>query len=218
LAQTKRYARSQCYFQVYNDHSTEYDNSFLLPLADEVMQLSVKKDIDRLRWHQFRKLLESDHDFLYLTDNDVIHDPDYVAVLKTLYRMGNGNLPVSLYNSIFTMQPRMILNRKNGIMLKTTAPGCSMFYDRNMVKKIVTMLDRGDKTFDYLPWDNKAVAYLGLPWITPETSYLEHYGAGGISNINYERDRAINPTLYLMERRESILNYLINDVEIGIAF
>jgi tetratricopeptide (TPR) repeat protein len=218
LAQTKRYKNPRCRIQVYNDHSTEYDNSFLLHYADEVIQLPEKTDIAHLRWHQLRTFLESDHDFLYLTDNDVIHDPQYIPALEALYGIGNGELPVTLYNGIFTMQPRMILDYGNGIMLKTTAPGCSMFYDRRMVEKIIAMSDKCDKTLDYLPWDNKAVAFLGLPWITPETSYLEHYGAGGISNTNYERDRAINPTEYLMARREAILNYLINEVDIQITF
>ena len=68
----------------------------------------------------------------------------------------------------------------------------------------------GDK-LDYLPWDNKAVACLRLPWITPEISYLEHFGAGGLNSDNYERERAINPTEYLQERRENILQYLRQD-------
>ena len=68
----------------------------------------------------------------------------------------------------------------------------------------------GDK-LDYLPWDNKAVACLRLPWITPEISYLEHFGAGGLNSDNYERERAINPTEYLQERRDRILQYLIQD-------
>jgi tetratricopeptide (TPR) repeat protein len=218
LEQTLRFKTPNCFLQVYNDHSTEYGNSFLSPFADEVIQLPVKIGNKDLRWHQFRRFLSTDFDFLYITDNDVIHDPHYISMLKSLYETGNRQLPVSLYNNIFTMQPGMILQHENGIFLKTTAPGCSMFFDRNMVRKIVSSLDNGDTSFDFLPWDNRVAAFLELPWIIPETSLLEHYGAGGNNNRNYERDRAINPTPYLQERRNAIMHYLSEDSKTGIDF
>jgi tetratricopeptide (TPR) repeat protein len=215
LAQTKRYKTPYCHLQVYNDHSTEYDNDFLAPYADEVIQLPSKKGIHSLRWHQFREFLKTDFDFIYMTDGDVIHDPRFIAVLEVLYETGDGKLPVCLFNSAFHMEPRIILYRKNGVMLKGTAPGVSMFYDRAMVEKIVSMLDRHHDTSI---WDYTALKYLGLPWVTPETSYLEHYGGGGIHNADYERDRAINPTPYLQKNRKSILGYLMHDDEAAIDF
>jgi hypothetical protein len=93
-------------------------------------------------------------------------------------------------------------------------PSVSMFYDRSMIEKIVAMLDRGQETS---VWDFTALKYLGLPWITPETSYLEHYG-GGIHNLDYERDRAINPTEYLEKRRSSVLRCLTHGDELPADF
>lgn len=115
LAQTMRYKTSYCHLQVYNDHSTEYDNAFLANYADEVIQLPDKMGINKLRWYQFRKFLETDFEFLYLTDSDVIHDPQYMFMLEMLYEKGKGSLPISLFNSIFTLQPRMILYYKYGM-------------------------------------------------------------------------------------------------------
>ena len=218
LGQTMRYKTSSCRLQVYNDHSDEYDNAFLSEYCDEVILLPVRMGLENLRWHQFRKFMETDFDFLYITDNDVIHDPGYIPLLYSSYRAGNRKLPVSLYNSIFTMQPRMILVYKEGLFLKTTAPGCSMFFDRKMVQQIVAMLGRPDENVDNLPWDNKVSAYLNLPWITPEISYVDHYGAGGINNVTYERDRAVNPSHYLYERRSSIVQYLVGETELEIDF
>ena len=218
LAQTKRYKTSYCHLEVCNDHSTEYDNSFLEPYADEVIQLPAKIGIDNLRWYQFRKFLETDFDFLYMTDNDIIHDPQYVPMLEALYEIGNKRLPVCLYNSQFHMDPNIILFYKSGLILKETAPGFSMFYDRKMVDKIVAKLDKVGIDNRHISWDYKASSYLCLPYITPERSFLEHYGAGGKSNIDYERDRAINPTKYLQERRESILKYLIENIDMQINF
>ena len=218
LAQTKRYKTSYCHLEVYNDHSTEYDNSFLEPYADEVIQLPAKMGIDNLRWYQFRKFLETDFDFLYMTDNDIIHDPQYVPMLEALYEIGNKRLPVCLYNSQFHMDPNIILFYKSGLILKETAPGFSMFYDRKMVDKIVAKIDKVGIDNRHISWDYKASSYLCLPYITPERSFLEHYGAGGKSNIDYERDRAINPTKYLQVRRESILKYLIENIDMQINF
>jgi tetratricopeptide (TPR) repeat protein len=211
LNQTRQYKTTSCSLQVYNDHSTEYDNSFLTDHADEVIQLPDKMGIDKLRWYQFKKFLETDFDFLYFTDCDVIHDPQYVFILGMLYEKGKRKLPVSLFNSIFTFQPRMILYHKDGVLLKTTAPGTSMFYDRQMVEKILSASEQTGNIFDYLPWDNRAVAFLGLPWVTSELSYLEHFGAHGMHNDNFERDRAINPTEYLQKTREAVIDYLMQD-------
>jgi tetratricopeptide (TPR) repeat protein len=211
LGQTKRYKTASCSLHVYNDHSTEYDNSFLTDYADEVIQLPDKMGIDKLRWYQFRKFLKTDYDFLYLTDSDVIHDPHYVFMLEMLYEKGKRKLPVSLFNSIFTFQPRMILYHKDGVLLKTTAPGTSMFYDRQMVEKILSASEQIGNIFDYLPWDNRAVVFLGLPWVTSKLSYLEHFGAYGMHNDNFERDRAINPTEYLQKKREIVIDYLMQD-------
>jgi len=218
LAQTKRYKTPYCQVQVYNDHSSEYDNAFLTRYADEVIQLPNKMGIDRLRWYQFRKFLETDFDFLYMTDNDVIHDPDYVAMLERLYVKGKRMLPVSLFNNIFMLQPRLILSYAQEIFVKSSAPGASMFFDRSMVEKILlTSLNIGN-LLDNLPWDNKAVACLRLPWITPERSYLEHFGAGGLNNDNFERERAVNPTTYLQKRRDLILKYLAEEMDMNIDF
>jgi tetratricopeptide (TPR) repeat protein len=218
LAQIQRYKTSYCHLQVYNDHSTEYDNSFLMTCADEVIQLPHKMGIDDLRWYQFRKFLETDFDLIYMTDNDAIHDPQFITALEVLYEMGNRELPVSLFNSIFHLNPKVILYYKDEIMLKKTAPGISMLFDKKMVEKIITTSYKDDNSLHHLPWDNKAVAFLGLPWLTPQTSYLEHYGAYGINNDNYERDRAIFVTQYLREKRDSILKYLIQDIKLEIKF
>lgn len=216
LNQMKRYKPTYCHLQVYNDHSSEYDNAFLANHADEVIQLPKKMGIDHLRWYQFRKFLETNYDFLYMTDNDVIHDPSYVDMLESLYVKGKEQLPVSLFTNMFMLQPRLLLLYEDGIYVKTSSGGTSMFFDRKMVETIVSVTDNIENTFDGLAWDNKAVGCLGLPWITPEQSYLEHFGAGGLHGNNYEIEIAINPTEYLQTRRESILKYLTDKDDLRI--
>ena len=216
LEQTKRYKTPYCHLQVYNDHSTEYDNSFLMPYADEVIQLPEKMGIHNLRLSQFRKFLETEFDCIYMTDNDVIHDPSYITALEALYEMGERLLPVCIYNTRFHMHPSCIVYHGNGIFLKKTAPGVSLLFDRKMVEKIVSILDNVGHFHDDFGWDYRAIAYLDLPCITSEKSYLEHYGGDGIHNNDFERDKALNPTQYLQNRREYILKYLTQDIELEV--
>jgi hypothetical protein len=218
LAQTKRYKTSSCQVQVFNDHSSEYDNAFLTPYADEVIKLPEKMGIHNLRLYQFRKFLETDFDCIYMTDNDVIHDPRYITALKALYEMGERLLPVCMYNTRFHMHPSCILYHGNGIFLKKTAPGVSLLFDRKMIEKIVSILENVGHSHDDFGWDYRAIAYLDSPCITSETSYLEHYGGDGIHNNDFERDKALYPTRYLQDRRESILNYLTQDTELEVNF
>jgi tetratricopeptide (TPR) repeat protein len=218
LAQTQRYKGTHCYLQVYNDHSTEYDNLFLSPYADEVIQLPNKMGSHNLRKYQFRKFLETDFSFLYMVDSDVLHDPKFETVLRVLYEVGDGKLPICLYNSKDHAHKTNIVYHTNGISLRKSAPGISMFFDRKMVEKIVSILDRVDDDHNRYNWDYRALTYLGVPCITPEISFLEHYGGGGIHSSDYEKDRAINPTEYLQYRRKAILGYLTQDTELQIDF
>lgn len=218
LEQIKKYKTASCQLHVYNDYSTEYDNSFLESYADKVIQLPQKMGPHNLRWLYFRIFLETDFDFIYMTDNDIIHDPNFIAVLKTLYEIGDRKLPVSIYNSKHLMGEKFVFYSKDGIMLKKAAPGFSMFFDRKMVQKIVSISNKVGSENDIYSADYLAIAYLGLPWITSETSYAEHYGAGGINNKDYESERALNPTEYLLKRRQAILEYLTQDIELQINF
>ncbi|NWF75663.1 MAG: tetratricopeptide repeat protein [Nitrospirae bacterium] len=208
LSQIQRYKTSRCFLQVYNDHSTEFDNQFLVEYADEVIQLPNKMGINNLRLYQLRKFIQSDFDFIYLTDNDVIHDPSFIKVLIFLYELGERKFPVCIYNTIHHMQPNVILFKNNFILLKRTSPGVSIFFDKKMVETIIKILDNvGDYQADF-NWDYRVIAYLDRPVLTSVTSYLDHFGAGGTHNLDFERDRALNPTKYLLERRESIIDYL----------
>ena len=67
--------------------------------------------VQHIRWHQFREFAKQDEfDYIYMTDNDAFHDPDYINQLLTLhkkYKTKNGmKLPVCLYNTIYHSQPQ----------------------------------------------------------------------------------------------------------------
>lgn len=211
---------------VYNDHSTEYDNDWLATMCDEVIKLKNlnkkvignsenKKGIgvQHLRWHQFRTFLfQSKFDYIYMTDNDAFHDPNFLKVIMHLYNKYN-KMPVCLYNSFFHSKKQNIKFENNEISIRITAPGISMFFDKNMVEKIVEKLEENKKDPDYA-WDYKCQEWLNRHWVTSKTSYLEHFGAESNSlhttKGDWEKDRAINPTKFLASQRKKIINYLQN--------
>jgi hypothetical protein len=214
---------------VYNDWSTEYGNDFLESLCDKVVQLPpsnkivVKNEknkngmgVQHLRWHQFREFLKQDEfDYLYFTDSDALHDPDFIDILKNIhgkYRLKSGEtLPVSLYDTDWHSQPQNILEETDDVWMRRTAAGISQFYSKDMVKKIVEIVNRQPCDPDYA-WDYRAQEYLGLPFLTTKVSYVEHFGACNESMHTtpgeWNRDRAKNPSEYLKNLRDDVIAYL----------
>ena len=212
LWQTLRF-KCDATFVVYDDHSTEYDVNWIARLADSVERAPEKMGIAKLRARQFRDFLQGGYDLLYFTDNDVIHDPNYVIRLRRLYSLPEGlKLPVCLFNSAFHAYPENILKVIQNVQLRRTAPGVSQLYDRDMAEQIIEALERSPGLKGRYGWDYHLPAVLNRPWIQSTASYVEHFGAGGIHNPDqpdaFDRDRALSPTPYLARVRESVIRYL----------
>ena len=214
---------------VYNDHSTEYssdalagycDEIFLLPPSKKVVvQMESNRDgmgVQNLRWYQFRDFLKRpEFDLLYLTDSDALHDPCFMEVFASLLSIMEKSgqvLPLCLYNSSFHNNNDNNAGRTKRLLLRKTAPGISQLYTRSMVEKIVFELDKFGTDPDY-NWDYHAPNALGLPILTTDDSYIEHFGAvaGSMHTTagDWDRDRALNPTPYLRSRRQDIINFLM---------
>ena len=211
---------------VYNDWSSEYENSYLedscdkifkLPKSDKVVVKNEKNKkgmgVQHLRWYQFREFLSMDYDALYLTDSDALHDPSYIDVLKNLhkkYSLANGaKMPICLYNTRW--HESATIKEGKDVYMRSTAPGISQLYTKDMVSKIVTNLDKLAEDPTYA-WDFRCLEYLKLPVITTKNSYVEHFGASSESmhtpRGEWDRDRALNPTEYLVNLREDTISYL----------
>jgi hypothetical protein len=212
LAQTSRFKRGATVL-VYDDHSTEYNPDWISEFADGVERAPRKMGIAALRALQLREFLRSGYELLYFTDNDVIHDPTYVLRLRRLYSLPTEmKLPVSLFNSPFHSHPENVLKRIQDVEIRITAPGVSQLYDREMVDRMLSELKRTPELEGRYGWDYHLPALLKRPWIQSMTSYLEHFGAGGMHNPDskdgFERDRALNPTQFLADVRDKVIGYL----------
>jgi glycosyltransferase involved in cell wall biosynthesis len=198
---------------VYDDRSTEYDLAWLRRYADDARQAPQKLGIAALRVLQFRDFLLSGAELLYFTDNDVIHDPNYVLHLRRLYSLlPSMRLPVCLFNSRFHAMPENLVKEIQDVEIRRTAPGVSQLYDREMVERIMAGLAEKPGLAGLYGWDYHLPLLLQLPWIQTRTSFLEHFGSGGMHNAagddGLERDRALNPSPYLVRTRDRVIRYM----------
>lgn len=212
---------------IYDDHSEAYSSEYLAQYADEVVRFEKRGGIEKSRARAFRDFLNryTDYDLLYLTDNDAIHDPIFADLLRDIFdgqkRYGTEVYPVGLFNSVFH-QSRLIAENKQ-FFLYETCPGISMCYTRDMVRLIVDYLDQDPAAESAYGWDMNWPAVLKKPFLLPKNSYVEHFArdrfeAGMHSNnsgispdalLDFERDRALNPTDYLIEVRPFIINSIL---------
>ncbi len=212
LWQTSRF-KGDAELIVYDDHSTEYDLAWLGRFADDARQAPQRLGIAALRVRQFHDFLLSGADLLYFTDNDVIHDPNYILHLHRMYGLlPSMRLPVCLFNSRFHATPENLVREIQGVEIRRTAPGVSQLYDREMAERIVAGLAEKPGLAGLYGWDYHLPMLLQLPWIQTKTSFLEHFGSGGMHNApgdeGMERDRALNPSPYLVRARNPVVSYL----------
>jgi hypothetical protein len=220
---------------VYDDASSAYDKAALLSKADEVVRFHRNGGIERSRARAFRDFLVRfpEHDLLYLTDNDTLHDPAFVSVLQQLHlsqKNAPTHFPICLYNSVFHAQPANQLSQNGRLLLRQTAPGVSQAYDRPMARKIVDFLDHHPEMETVYGWDYLWPAALQVPFLQTQTSYLEHFARdrfeAGLHSANsgitptdaradFERDRALHPTPFLQSIRESIIQEILGPSDLS---
>lgn len=196
--------------RIYNDNSTEYDNEWLSQWGTVVNYKMPEQqrwlNIHTIRYKAYLDFLEEDFDYLYMTDNDAIHDPQYLNNLLNLHKI--TKLPVCGYKSKFmqnySKKYKMQIQRKepHHVILDTNG-GISIFVSKAQVKKIMTNYDTNTKQWDCLTWHK-----LHNKYALSKFSHLDHYGKGGLHNRDWNFDYAINPTPYLKALREPIIEYL----------
>lgn len=192
------------FLHISDDYSTEYSISDMSKYCDLIEQPVKKLGIHAMRCWEIEQFLKTDYDLIYFTDNDAFHDPSYIDRLKDVY--SRYKTPVSLYNTRWHFMNTV--REEQDVVIRTTMPGISQLYDRAMATTILNILKQNGIP-DYA-WDYRFVEYLKMQTTTTRSSYVEHFGIHGIHNPgnDFERDRATNPTMYLIEKRQPIINYL----------
>jgi len=182
---------------VYDDHSTEMDQSYIKSIAPdaEFFMPPQKLGINKLRFVIHNDVKLSKFKFVYHTDNDAYHDPNWIKKLYELYK--EHKMPISLYNTKHHF--KNTIEEKKLFSIRKQAPGISFFYDISSMPNI--------EKHTHPNWDISFSQHVGR-FIVTNQSYVEHFGANGIHNKDYEKDRAENPTEWLVAERSRILKIL----------
>ncbi|MFV2015309.1 MAG: glycosyltransferase family 2 protein, partial [Candidatus Heimdallarchaeota archaeon] len=193
--------------RIYNDNSTEYDNEWLekwgTPITFNISKQQRWINIHTIRYLAYQQFLNEDFDYLYMTDNDAFHTPQFLSVFLNLSRQ--YNLPVcgyiSKYMSEFSNQYRLQTNTNaTRHVVKNTNGGISVFLTRKHVQKLMKKYNSKTRMWDCDTW-----ALLNNQYILTGNSFLEHFGKGGLHNQNWNFDYALKPIKYLKKVREPII-------------
>ena len=185
---------------LYDDCSPDFEPGDWEGLVDRVIRAPHNRGINACRMQNLRDFWASDFEFLYMTDNDAFHDPDWLLVARQLY--ARWRLPVTLFDSVFHQELRGL---GPGARLKRSFPGISLFLDRASAARVLTVYDVGDsRGGPFRPWSSWDWVYgeiLGNCIVTSIPSRVDHYGAGGLHNHDNEVDQAQHPTPFLAQVR-----------------
>jgi hypothetical protein len=145
-------------------------------------------------------------EYLYMVDSDGYHDPHFFYRIHEIMNLYEQWGTICLYNAKFHSPKR---ERPEGspidfqTVVRGMSAGISMFFRmssfRNNPTKIQVPDGRG--------WDGFYSREIALrKVVTSLVSYVEHFGKWGFHNKgSFDRDKALNPTLYLSEIREETL-------------
>ena len=72
---------------IYDDASTNYGEDFLKQYSQDVLRFSSSGGVERSRARSFRDFIYiyKDFDLFYMTDNDTIHDPKFLNILRLIF-------------------------------------------------------------------------------------------------------------------------------------
>jgi glycosyltransferase involved in cell wall biosynthesis len=213
---------------VYDDASTAYGKDFLLEYSDEVVRFERNGGIERSRAKAIRDFVYRYHDFdlIYFTDNDAIHDPKFVDVMRSVsvwQRNRSELLPFSVYNCRNHSYLKNIVFETEMFLILKTMPGISQCYTRDMAEIIVQTLNCSAELESTYGWDYLYPAILGRHCLISKVSMVEHFGrdryeagmhatnsgSGPDALIDFERDRALDPTPYLYHIRDEIIGKIL---------
>lgn len=206
-----------CDILVWDDHSSEYSVEWLKKLVPSVLQAPKRCGIHALRGIQLSHFLwNTNYERIYLTDTDVIHDPNWQVVAEELLLRHKN--PVCLYNTMFHGQPMEArLTGPNPAYERMTCPGVSVYLCREMVESVSNWIDQERPENSFRDWDFDLMNRLlenGYRFTHSMISYLEHYGAGGLHNSDNFGDTAVLPTHNLKRARDLLLPYLLTNSEV----
>jgi len=186
---------------VYDDCSDDFDVGFLKRVSKDaiVKRMDRPTGVGGVR-SEIHNEFKKEFRFIYHTDNDAYHDPNWMYRLHELYT--RYKLPTGL----FTLGKRHhIIKEMGGESVNRMCQGVSFFYDFGSLEGIKYNKKVDPRTSP--GWDNMTSRVLKR-FIVSGVSYLEHFGANGLTTREYSDNRAYNPTMWLQNMRDSVIESL----------
>lgn len=195
---------------VADDKSSDYNKEFLASISNnsKIIIPEKKLSVEYFRFKLILQALDTNFKYVYHTDNDMIHDPNWV---ERLYQINYflPEYPISLFNSTFHRMVNEQQVPELDLVVRPFCPGASFFLNQEFLtpfKEEIKNLSESSKL--ETTWDFYLSRIVSKPVLVSKTSYVEHFGAGGMHNNDFDRDRATTPTEYLKSIRENIISVL----------
>lgn len=187
----------RCDVHINDDSSDEYDTKWLESFGFiGKVTYTHRVGIDKIMTEKLIDFKNSNYEYFYSTDNDMIHDPDSLNIMLDFYE--KYHKPVTIYRTKYHMKNK-IKELEDCFELKTF-PGASIFLHKDHIKDIDDNVIRsyGVEGFDW-HW----CKILGSSFMCPKISYTDHYPKGGLHNTL--DDIAENPSEFLKDFRKNNL-------------
>lgn len=181
---------------VHDDGSEQYNNEWIASFKPSKVTFSNKAGIDTIMLNKLILFKNSNYQYFYSYDNDIIHDPTFIK--QAFYFYKKYDLPLTLYRTRFHTKNK--LNENDEIFVLRSFPGASLFIHKKDIAHIQN--DRIINKDPALSWDWHMTHLLGRRFVCPKISYCDHYPAGGLHDNR--SDIASNPTDYLKQYRKKI--------------
>lgn len=198
---------------VVDDCSDAYDSTFLKSICGDKPDVQIYRCENRFGIERIRPIfqtsaLATSFEYVYHTDNDTLHDPTWIDRIYEIHK-ALPDYPICLFNSKFHVTPSEQYLDALDVSVRRFCPGISFFLKQEWLRPQTKWLQILSLTpYPNRPWDFVFGDLLGKPTLTSKTSYVEHFGGGGIHNKDHETDRALHPTDYLRDMRDKIINII----------
>lgn len=145
---------------------------------------------------------QSEFTHLYFSDADAFVDPHWRERLLDI-QARTGLLTCGYHTQTHENYEKNVYNRDGDILFTRFAPGVSYLLERRHVEKIGSLMP------DRWNFDWHIPGILGYKCAVSDVSCVDHLGAGGMHDTSepgcVSRERATNPTPWLIQKRAEIL-------------
>ncbi len=168
--------------RVYDDNSTEYsrdDLYCLFPDAEKIMTRSINVGADLNTWGMYCDFLESDCDFLFNADSDLIFSKNWMEEGCNYISKTDGIL------SLFNTQLHKTREVRGNLLVKNTFGAAGTLFSKKNIEELVISYKAGFFSPDYIDWGFcRYFSEQGKTLYCTRKSYVQHIGLRGFNSGN----------------------------------